>query len=154
LGVSILSGKYRVSSGAVLISKLNPHIPRVWLTNVRDPETAICSTEFMVIVPKRALDRPYLYAFFSSQEFFDRFGSLVTGTSNSHQRVKPQDLVAMQVVCPPASVRDQLAALLEPLMRRITAAIEESHQLAAMRKGLMGPLLSGEITPEAVRITP
>src|SRR5262245_47912580 len=61
LGSSIKSQKTRIPNEVVLISKLNPRIPRVWL--VRDNQTAqrICSTEFVPILPDtQMLDAEYL----------------------------------------------------------------------------------------------
>jgi type I restriction enzyme, S subunit len=46
LGKSIKSNKYVVPPCVVLVSKLNPATPRVWLPAVRT-ERAVCSTEFM-----------------------------------------------------------------------------------------------------------
>ena len=51
LGGSIKSNKTPVPDGAVLVSKLNPHIPRVWLVG-QAGDRAVCSTEFIVWAPK------------------------------------------------------------------------------------------------------
>src|SRR5690606_35500689 len=67
LGETIKSGKYVVPSTAVLASKLNPQFPRVWLPDVDNEETCICSTEFMPFVPLNDAERPYLYAFLRSK---------------------------------------------------------------------------------------
>ena len=47
LGSAIGSNKFRVPQGAVLVSKLNPRIPRVWAPD-DIPEESIASTEFLV----------------------------------------------------------------------------------------------------------
>src|SRR5207247_1117780 len=60
-GESIKSGKYHVPSSGVLVSKLNPQFPRVWLPNVQDEKAAICSTEFIPFVPRHSEWRPFLY---------------------------------------------------------------------------------------------
>lgn len=150
LGITIRSGKYVVPPQSILVSKLNPRIPRVWLPEVGSTSAAVSSTEFMVLVPRRGSDRAFLYAFLISQDFSERFTSLVTGTSGSHQRVKPQDLVGMQVICPPEDLREQLSKVLNPFLTRMSAAIEEARALAEMRNELIGPLLSGELHPTAV----
>ncbi|MBA2775770.1 MAG: restriction endonuclease subunit S, partial [Chloroflexia bacterium] len=45
-GSRINSNKTLVVPNSVLISKLNPHIPRVWLPQLRNDARSICSTEF------------------------------------------------------------------------------------------------------------
>lgn len=48
-GDTIKSNKTTVPKDAVLLSKLNPHIPRIWLPSTVD-EHAVCSTEFLPFV--------------------------------------------------------------------------------------------------------
>src|SRR5690606_22258128 len=91
-GETIKSNKTPVPSGAVLVSKLNPHIPRIWF--VGDVEAnSVCSTEFLVWTPKSGIGSAFVYCLASSQAFNAAMRQLVTGTSNSHQRVKPDQLI-------------------------------------------------------------
>lgn len=116
LGLAIRSGKYVVSDGAVLVSKLNPRIPRVWLPPVDLGYPAICSTEFLVCAPHAAGDRAFLYLHTLTRDFQDQFASRVTGTSNSHQRVKPADFLGLSLVLPPPDVRRGLDKVLRSLV--------------------------------------
>ena len=50
LGATILSSKYQVLEHSILVSKLNPRIPRVW-TVISPKPNSICSTEFQVLKP-------------------------------------------------------------------------------------------------------
>ena len=59
-GDSIKSGKYAVHRDAVLVSKLNPNTPRVWMPDVKT-DRAISSTEFMQFVPHDPKVRIFLY---------------------------------------------------------------------------------------------
>ncbi|HYN61533.1 MAG TPA: restriction endonuclease subunit S [Rubrivivax sp.] len=59
LGAEIKSNKTSVPRDAVLLSKLNPHIPRVWLPVDAGPH-AVCSTEFLVFVPAAEASREFL----------------------------------------------------------------------------------------------
>jgi type I restriction enzyme S subunit len=61
-GEQIQSNKFIVPSNAVLLSKLNPRIPRVWLPNVKAARRSICSTEFLVTTPQTGVSPEYLYA--------------------------------------------------------------------------------------------
>ncbi|HET8630862.1 MAG TPA: restriction endonuclease subunit S [Thermomicrobiales bacterium] len=144
-GDSIKSNKYLVPRGAVLLSKLNPHIPRVWLPTIRSERRSICSTEFLVMLPQPGSTREYLYGLFSSPSFLDVFAMLVTGTSNSHQRVKPEYLLAMETILPSKSVVARYSETVAPLHDRIAANLRESRTLVALRDALLPKLLSGEV---------
>ena len=50
-GDSIKSSKYVVPPDCVLMSKLNPQIPRVWLPFINTVHRPIASTEFLIIKP-------------------------------------------------------------------------------------------------------
>src|SRR5690606_7219414 len=100
-GESIKSVKSRVPAGAVLLSKLNPEIERVWLVDVQVDDHAICSTEFIVLVPREPLGRSYLYCLARSSLFRQELEGLVTGTSKSHQRAQVGAVLALQIVRPP-----------------------------------------------------
>src|SRR5207248_2972124 len=47
LGSSIMSSKLLVTPQSVLLSKLNPHIPRIWLPDLHASRRSVCSTEFL-----------------------------------------------------------------------------------------------------------
>jgi type I restriction enzyme S subunit len=146
LGSTIKSGKFSVPRGAVLLSKLNPSIPRVWAPEIGDTVQAIASTEFLVFVPIHMSDRPFVYYLFQSSSFRDRMISQASGTSNSHQRVRPDDVLRANVVHPGQRVMDSFSNLVEPMMAKGAANLRESQTLAELRDTLLPKLLSGEIT--------
>ena len=90
LGSTIMSNKLVVTPNCVLLSKLNPHIPRIWLPYLRATRPSICSTEFMVACSKAGISREYLFSLFTSSAFGSVYGTLVTGTTGSHQRIRPE----------------------------------------------------------------
>jgi len=144
-GAEIKSNKFLIPANAVLLSKLNPRIPRVWLPLISLEFRSICSTEFLVIVPSEISDREFLYSLFCSTEFMDRFATRTTGTSGSHQRVRPDDLLRMEVAVPSVSARKRFSATIRPVLGKIAHNLRESKTLAAMRDSLLPRLLSGEI---------
>jgi len=144
-GETIRSSKYMVPSSAVLISKLNPHLPRVWFPQVSDVRRAICSTEFLVCVPKSGVPREYVYGLLSSRKFLDRFAQLVTGTTGSHQRVHPATFLKMNTVLPTHALCDVFARSVRPIQEERVALLSESSDLAAMREILLPELLSGKL---------
>ena len=143
-GESVKSGKYVVPEGCVMISKLNPRIPRVWLPVLHPERRSISSTEFLVSVP-RDVSREYVYGLYTSSAFMDEFAGLVTGTSGSHQRVKPEYLLAMKVVKPSPDCIEAFAKLVRPLHERTSLNVQEVKTLAAARDALLPKLLSGDI---------
>ncbi|MHC9829422.1 restriction endonuclease subunit S [Corynebacterium diphtheriae] len=105
-GETIKSGKFLLEGPRVLVSKLNPLTPRVWHTSVVDQgEIAVCSTEFIPFssgeVPNSAL-----YASLIQPEFSSRLSEYASGTSNSHQRVKPEDMLVTPIRDPRALTDD------------------------------------------------
>lgn len=145
VGENIQSNKFIVPSNAILLSKLNPRIPRIWFPNVRLNCRSVCSTEFLVVIPQPGISAEYLYGLFSSRTFIDSFTSLVTGTSGSHQRVKPDDLLAMKLTIPPSDNIARFSMLVKPLYQCMAQNIEESSILAMIRDFLLPTLMSGKV---------
>jgi len=145
LGAGILSNKTLVTRSVVLLSKLNPEIPRVWLVDADATLRSICSTEFLVLSPINEADRAFLYCVLTDPGFKQRLEAQVTGTSKSHQRVGPQAVLDAGIVSAPrsemAAFRDQAT----PLLERILANRREARTLAATRDLLLPRLMSGEL---------
>jgi type I restriction enzyme S subunit len=152
-GAAIKSNKFLVLDGCVLLSKLNPRIPRVWLPPTPEGGRQIASTEFLVLIPNNGFDRHYLYCKFQQPAFHDDLAQSASGTSNSHQRVRPNDLLAKPVVMPPAIARDSFQDVVAPLFALLTSNHTESRQLAELRDYLLPRLLSGALrVKEAERV--
>lgn len=145
LGSSIKSSKLSVPDGCVLLSKLNPRIPRVWLPDLRGVRHPVCSTEFLVALPTARSSRELLYCLFGSKAFADDFASRVAGTSGSHQRVRAADARAVEVAVPRAEDIVELTATLKPILGLIAANRRESRTLAELRDTLLPKLISGEL---------
>jgi type I restriction enzyme S subunit len=63
-GDEIKSNKTLVPAGAVLLSKLNPEISRVWMPTLAKDAKQVASTEFLTFVPKAPAGRSLLFAMF------------------------------------------------------------------------------------------
>jgi len=140
-GASIKSLKLRVSEGAILLSKLNPEIERVWMTDVQLAGRAICSTEFMVLQSPGGFGRAFAYAVMTSAVFRDGIKSRVTGTSGSHQRAGRDGVMQLPVVIP---VRDLVASyemLATPWLDEVSVNQREATALAAIRDAMLPRLL-------------
>jgi type I restriction enzyme S subunit len=145
IGSTIMSNKFLVESDAVLLSKLNPHIPRVWLPDLNAERRSVCSTEFMVARAIAGASREYLFSLFTNPSFANVYGTLVSGTTGSHQRIGPDSFIAMQIVAPPVSVIKAFTDSVCPIFDTIHSNLRESRGLAALRDTLLPKLLSGEI---------
>jgi len=145
-GESIKSNKYLVKEKSILLSKLNPRLPRCWMPKLRSGARSICSTEFLVITIKTKFSREYLYSLFNSRPFIDTFATLVTGTSGSHQRVKPESLYELKVVEPFTAIIDQFTNKLAPSFKIIELNREQTRTLSSIRDNLLPKLISGEIS--------
>ena len=153
LGDTIKSGKYKVPPTAVLASKLNPQFPRVWLPDVENDETAICSTEFMPFVPLDERERPFLFVLLSSSIIQEEIASRATGSTGSRQRVKPRDIEGMSVLKPPKDLRIQFSNLADSYYLKVTANIRVARHLANLRDTLLPKLLTGELRiPDAEKM--
>lgn len=144
-GEEIRSNKFLLKKGCVLVSRLNPRFPRVWLPDPADDVQSVCSTEFAVAVPLPPFTTEFMYGLFSSFGLQEQLATLVTGTSGSHQRVKPADLRQMSVSIPDSSIVHIFTEVVAPLLMRISRNVAESATLAALRDLLLPKLLSGEV---------
>lgn len=144
LGEAIKSNKTPVPNECVLVSKLNPHIPRIWLIGGAG-HNAVCSTEFIVWMPKKPANSAFVYVLASSSEFNSALRQLVTGTSNSHQRVKPEQLANIRVIAVNDEAISKFSAESKPLMEKLLHHRLQSQQLAQLRDTLLPKLISGEV---------
>ena len=100
--------------GEVLISRINPRIPRVCL--VPDLGTEIvCSSEFEVMRPTRELDAYTLAYLLLTDAVQSQIRSLTSGTSASHNRIRTTSLAGVQI---PVAVKGTLRA------QRLAAAVK------------------------------
>ena len=149
-GAAIRSNKTVVPDGAVLLSKLNPRITRVWVPPDSTGRPQVCSTEFLAFTPKSPANRSLLFALFSDQHFRALLKSMVTGTSKSHQRVPPKALKAQQVMAGSWRLFAVFGEATGSMLDRILKNRSEAATLAALRDTLLPKLISGEIrVPDA-----
>ncbi|VVP60239.1 hypothetical protein PS903_06047 [Pseudomonas fluorescens] len=148
-GESIKSNKTPLPEEAVLLSKLNPRIPRVWLP-VKHGGNAVCSTEFLAYSPRAGGSKELIYCLFSSAEFQQQLCQLVTGTSNSHQRVKPDQVLKLRLAIADDLLLIAFADIASPIFERIYVNRLKAETLTQVRNTLLPRLISGQLRlPEA-----
>lgn len=144
LGEKILSSKYQVLEHSILVSKLNPRIPRIW-TIIKPNDNSICSTEFQVLKPLEDVFFPFVNCLCSSDGYFNSIQSKVTGTSSSHQRVNPKDIINYEMVLPPLSIVNQFYDSVYDSLNLIDDNRKENQELTNLRDTLLPKLILGEL---------
>ncbi|MCO5249685.1 MAG: restriction endonuclease subunit S [Chitinophagales bacterium] len=144
LGEKILSSKYQVLEHSILVSKLNPRIPRIW-TIIKPNDNSICSTEFQVLKPLDDVFFPFVNCLCSSDGYINSIQSKVTGTSSSHQRVNPKDIINYEMVLPPLSIVNQFYISVYDSLNLIDDNRKENQELTNLRDTLLPKLISGEL---------
>jgi type I restriction enzyme S subunit len=144
-GSDIKSNKTPVPEGAVLLSKLNPEIPRIWLPNPPSGRQQIASTEFLIFLPAPGIDRGLLYCLFRDPTFRQVLAGMVTGTSKSHQRISPPALMKSPLLIGSGEAFGAFGEFAEPLLERALSLRAENRTLAETRDYLLPRLMSGQV---------
>lgn len=143
-GGEIGSNKFLVPEGAVLISKLNPRIPRVWAPK-EIPTNAVCSTEFLVLVPREQTDRGYLAAVCMSPDVCYQMELHAIGTTGSHQRINPSQAMSIEVSAPfDRAEQSAIASALLVMESELALLIQKLTKARAIKQGMMQELLTGK----------
>lgn len=107
---------------------------------------AIASTEFLVLQGQKGCGASFLYSLCSSPEFLAAFGAMAIGTSTSHQRVKPDSLMQMDVPAPGEAAIREFDAAVTPQLELAEVLRERAANLRATRDLLLPRLLSGQLS--------
>jgi type I restriction enzyme S subunit len=145
LGATIKSNKVRILEGSILVSKLNPETPRVWLPNEDSGLLRVASTEFLMFTPKSGLGRGFLYFMFQDASVRQIMEGMVTGTSKSHQRISPPALLKTKLIVGTVNMFVAFDALVAPILLRLLALRAENRTLAETRDYLLPRLMSGAV---------
>ena len=142
LGSSIDSQKTRVPTGAVLVSKLNPRIPRIWVTSdLRS--NAIASTEFIVLTARQGVDRSYLGWLMKSAPIASRMKLLAVGTTGSHARIHPRQVLALDCLVPELNEQKAIAVVLDDVDAELNRLRVRLTKVRFLKQGMLQQLLTG-----------
>lgn len=148
----IMSNKLAITQPTILVSRLNPRINRTWWATPTDDVQSIASTEFAPLTAGPAESLAAVWLAVRDEFFREELARRVTGTSGSHQRVRPEDMLAIEV--PDVSklandVKTRALGFLELVQRKR----HETATLEGLRDALLPELLSGRIrVPEAQEV--
>lgn len=144
-GFMIGSNKFSVPQDAILISKLNPRIPRIWKP-ITIPENSVASTEFLILTPKEGVSRDYLYVASKSPAFCGQMEQAATGTTGSHQRISPSHALELTLTIPvDATEQAAIASALSDVDAELTALEARRDKARQLKQGMMQELLTGRI---------
>lgn len=132
---SIKSNKFIIDKPCVLFSKLNPGTPRIWLVNPEEGVNSYASTEFIVLTPKENVDIANLWATCSEERISQNLADMASGTSTSHQRVRPTDILNSKIL--DLSNQSEICSITS----YIEALRKENLQLAETRDALIKRLI-------------
>ena len=143
-GSDIESNKTVVRKPSILVSKLNPRIPRVSLVETISPGEHHCaSTEFMVYEPiSKMVDLRYFHRVFLSAEFQRRLTTTAIGTTGSHTRAHPRETLGWEVQVPSLAVQRRIAKILDTTDEGIRSTERLIAKLQQVRQGLLHDLLT------------
>ena len=145
LGNDILSNKYKVIPNSILVSKLNPRFPRIWPIIDLLGGNSICSTEFQVLKPKSGKLYGYIYFLLRSKEAIDFLAMSASGTSGSHQRVRPEDILNIEAKFPSIERAKQFSGLAMGHIYKIQFNQHQIQTLEKLRDSLLPKLMGGEL---------
>jgi len=120
------SGKLRLSGGEVLISKLNPRLPRVLVAEVHEVPT-ISSTEFIALRPGRDLETRFLVYLLQSERARQFLNGATMSVTRSQQRVRPEVLTKSWWEIPEIRMQRAIAHYLDAETARIDALIAKKQ---------------------------
>jgi type I restriction enzyme S subunit len=112
-GSEIGSAKKVVAPGDVLISRIVPHIQRVWVVGPSNGHRQIASGEWIVFGHSET-DPDYLRHMLLSKPFHDQFMQTVAGMGGSLLRARPSEVERIEIPVPSSRTEQRrIAAILD-----------------------------------------
>jgi len=143
-GCEISSNKYLVVDKSFLVSKLNPSTQRIW-TVLNPHADSICSTEFQVIKPKNYDLFGFIYGALTSYALRRELSARAHGTSSSHQRVSPADILDAPVAIPPHELIENYSVIVNSILEKAENNRRQINSLSVARDALLPKLISGNV---------
>lgn len=141
---TIESNKYLVKPDDILYSKLNPKIKRLW-----DPPCLtgmpVCSTEFIVFVPKQADMRAWCLSILDSESFYAYMAARATSSTGSRSRVDPDVALAYRLPIAPKGLVPLYSQNIQFVHSYFKQLNCEIHELSTLRDWLLPMLMNGQV---------
>jgi len=140
----VTSNKSRFLENDVLFGKLRPYFHKVSLA----PIGGVCSTDILVIRPKRADDLAWVLAIAASDQMIEQATQRSSGTRMP--RANWADVGGFSIAKPPLAVMDAFARVAQPMLELVKSNLHESRTLMDLRDVLLPELLSGRLSVPSV----
>jgi len=141
---TIKSNKTLMNRPGILVSRLNPRISRMWWVETDATPVSVCSPEFAYLTAGDMHGLACTWLAVRSPEFRGEIVDRVTGTSGSHQRVRPADLMTIGVP-DYRSLAEHTQMTVLTLLHLVSARRQQSVALAELRDALLPELMSGRM---------
>lgn len=141
----LASGKARFTRGDILFGKLRPYFRKVAVA----PFDGVCSTDILVLRPKRPEVASLAALVVSSQEVIDAVSAGASGTRMP--RTSWRDVGASVLPVPTDAALTSFASTVDPMLNRALATVAENESLALLRDSLSRKLLSPTLQKDVVR---
>ena len=125
--------------GEILFGKLRPYFHKIGTA----PLDGICSTDIVVVVPRKQEWGAFILACLSSDEFVDYTDRTSTGTKMP--RTSWKTMAQYKMYLPSEQIVCAFQDIARPLLDRLSANIHETSTLAKTRDLLLPKFMSGEI---------
>ncbi|MBL0618257.1 restriction endonuclease subunit S [Aeromonas dhakensis] len=135
----LASAKSAFERNDILFGKLRPYFHKVVIA----PFEGVCSTDILVCKAKQTAYHHYVAMHLFSDELIAYADRLSNGAKMP--RINWKDLAAYEVTIPPSEVAEQFYILIEPMIARMLANVEQAQTLANLRDTLLPRLISGQL---------
>lgn len=143
----VKSSKFRFMMREILFGKLAPDSHKAGVA----PVDGVCSTDIVVIAPRREQWFGLVLGHVSSDAFVERTSAGSTGTTRP--RTSWNDMGRYKIVIPSDPVAEAFSTQIRLSVDRMILSVHESRTLAALRDALLPKLISGELrVPQAERM--
>ena len=136
---NVTSGKYSFEKGEVLFGKLRPYFHKVGIA----PFHGVCSTDIVVLTPKRPAWISFVLACTSSTDFVGHSNRASTGTKMP--RTSWRVMRTFPLCLPPETVARAFQRLAGPWIDRLVGNIHGRRTIASLSDALLPKLISGEV---------
>ncbi|MFC6495591.1 restriction endonuclease subunit S [Ancylobacter dichloromethanicus] len=149
--MNIGSTKQLVQPNDVLLSKIVPHIRRVWVIPEANGRRQIASGEW-IVYRNPNIDPHFIKMALSERSFRTKFLGTVSGVGGSLMRASPKQVAEFSVPLPPLAEQKRIVAKLEALNAKSARARTELARIETLvsryKQAVLSKAFSGELTRE------
>ncbi|WP_421793463.1 restriction endonuclease subunit S [Hydrocarboniphaga effusa] len=143
---AVESDKLAFVAGDILFSKIRPYLHKVALAHF----DGICSTDTLVLKPKRQDFREFALFTVFSETFIEIANTASKGTKMP--RADLHFLKQLRIPVPNDALLTRFSTMVKPMLDEVAMLIQANEKLATQRDALLPRLISGELRVEALDI--